>query len=299
MLGKGLVPVALAAPLALFAFRKLRDWAVPVIVFFVVAAPWYALCTFYNGSAFLIDFFVKHHLARFSSEALQHVQPFWFYVPVLLGALFPWTPALALLFRRANWSDPARRLLLLWLVWGFVFFSASTNKLPGYLLPLLPAAAVLMALGLAESRWPQRWLAASAALLSITPLVAQVLPEALEAGLSRAAMSPALLIYGLPALAVAAATLWLDGRKAMLCAVTLAAASYLFVKVHALPVVDEHVSTRALWRKIEPKRNEVCIAKTHRAWRYGLNYYSVTPLPSCDDAPRPWRVIDLALENQR
>jgi 4-amino-4-deoxy-L-arabinose transferase-like glycosyltransferase len=143
VLAKGLVPLVLGAVLLVFAFRKLRDWIAPALVFLLVATPWYALCYARNGRVFFDEFIVKHHLARFASDSLQHVQPFWFYVPVLLGAIFPWTPLIVLLFRRANWrtegNDPRRRLLVLWLAWGMLFFSVSTNKLLGYLLPLLPA----------------------------------------------------------------------------------------------------------------------------------------------------------------
>ena len=291
VLGKGLVPLALAAPLAWFAVKRPRDWWKPALTFLLVAAPWYVLCTRANGRAFLDDFFLKHHLERFTSDAIQHVQPFWFYVPVLLLGLFPWSPGLALLARRINWTDPRRRLLVLWLAWGFVFFSASTNKLPGYLLPLLPAAAVLIALGLAESPRPQRWLAASAALLFFTPLVIQALPQALEEGLSRASLNPRLLLYGIPALLLAAGIPWLDRRGALACAVAATALAIIGLKVVALPEVDAHVSARPLWKQLAPHRSDTCVEDIHRAWRYGLNYYSVTPLPDCKDLPRDWHVV--------
>src|SRR5258708_28380431 len=55
--------------------------------------------------------------------------------------LFRSTPVAALLFRRNAHADERRTLLLLWLVFGLIFFSAFLNKLPGYILPLLPPAA--------------------------------------------------------------------------------------------------------------------------------------------------------------
>jgi 4-amino-4-deoxy-L-arabinose transferase-like glycosyltransferase len=293
VLAKGLVPLVLAAPLAVFAYRRLRDTLLPALVFLIVAGPWYVLCTLRNGSAFIDDFFLKHHFARFSSEAIQHVQPFWFYFPVLLGALFPWTPALALIFRRKNWNEPARRLLVLWLAWGFLFFSAATNKLPGYLLPLLPAAAVLMALGLSESRRPHLYLAVSTALLCIAPLAVEVLPRALEMGLSRAAINPSALIYGIPVLAAAAFLTRMQWHRALLCAATIAVACYTYVKIAALPAIDEAVSARSLWQEIKPRRDAVCVEDIHRAWRYGLNYYSVEPLPDCANEPRPLHITQI------
>ena len=70
--------------------------------------------------------------------------PIWFYVPVLLAGLFPWTPLLVLLFSAPLFQDRRAQFLLAWFAWGFVFFSASRNKLPGYLLPLLPPVAALV-----------------------------------------------------------------------------------------------------------------------------------------------------------
>jgi hypothetical protein len=138
MLAKGLVPVVLAAPVAWFARERWREWWKVVVASLVVAAPWYVLVTRAQGWAFINEFFIEHHFSRFASGDLQHVQPFWFYGPMLIGLLLPWTP----LLWRGEWRT--RAFYAAWLVFGFVFFSVSKNKLPGYLLPLLPAAVMVM-----------------------------------------------------------------------------------------------------------------------------------------------------------
>ena len=97
MLAKGFVPLVLFFPAFLVARGKRLTTIAGSIV---VAAPWYALCWMRNGSAFWNDFFWKHHVERFLSPSLQHVQPIWYYVPVLLAGLFPWTPAAVLLVLR-------------------------------------------------------------------------------------------------------------------------------------------------------------------------------------------------------
>ncbi|MBI4906793.1 MAG: glycosyltransferase family 39 protein, partial [Acidobacteria bacterium] len=135
LLAKGPLAGVLALPLVWTSGRRWRDWWRVAFPALLVAGPWYALCAARNGPAFVNEFFLKHNLGRFASSDLQHVQPFWFYVPVLLLGLFPWTPVVAVLRRPAN---PWERLLWMWLGFGFVFFSLSVNKLPGYLLPLLP-----------------------------------------------------------------------------------------------------------------------------------------------------------------
>ncbi len=149
----------------------------------VIAAPWYVLVTLRNGAPFLEEFIWKHHFGRFFNSALQHGQPVWFYVPVLLAGLFPWTPLLALLVQRPLFQDARAQFLLAWFAWGFVFFSVSRNKLPGYLLPLLPPVAALM--GIAIAQMPARsvkimlLLAASAALLCLVPPLEDALPQML------------------------------------------------------------------------------------------------------------------------
>lgn len=151
ILAKALVPVALAAPLAWFARKRWRQWPLIVGAALAVALPWYVLITQREGWAFIDELFIKHHFSRFVSEALQHVQPFWFYGPVVAGLLLPWS----FLLLRAPWREERWRYFVVWAAFGFFVFSAGENKLPGYVLPLFPALAVLMAAGIPErSRWP-------------------------------------------------------------------------------------------------------------------------------------------------
>ncbi len=185
VLAKGLVPLVLSMPLIWAGRRRWRDLLrpVPAAIFLAIAAPWYIAITLRYGNRFLNDFFLKQHFARFASESLQHGQPFWFYVPVFAGALFPWTPLAALLFRRKLYQDPRTFFLLLWVGFGLVFFSAASNKLPGYLLPLMPAVAALAGISLAQIAKP-RVLIACALLLLLLPGIAAVLPGALSKGIT-------------------------------------------------------------------------------------------------------------------
>ena len=64
----------------------------------------------------------------------------------------------------------------------------------------------------------------------------------------------------------------------------------VYLKSEAVPVMDEAVSTRALWQEISPRRDEVCLEQIHRAWQYGLDYYAETPLARCAEADRPFHV---------
>jgi 4-amino-4-deoxy-L-arabinose transferase-like glycosyltransferase len=329
VLAKGLVPLALAAPLVwpAWKYRHLRC-VLPRLVLPLIAVclPWYGLCYLRNGPAFLTDFFLKHHLERFASGALQHGEPWWFYLPVLAGALLPWTPLVFSALRRGFYRDPRRLFLLLIVAWGALLFSVSVNKLPGYVLPLIPACIVLMALGVEEPvrakesspgrepwetdppakprngaeespAWKRRipaLLALCALLLVLFPIAGSVLPAALLAGLSRAPWPTFHWIWLVP-LPLAAGS-WMFGRRGRhLAAVALVACGavlgVLYLKEGVMPEVDRVASARTLWRQLSPQSNRVCVGPIHRNWRYGLNYYSVVPLPDCPAADRPVHVF--------
>ncbi len=296
VLAKGPVALVLAAPLCM-RFRNVHDLVRPRVVgpFLAVALPWYLLCYLRNGKVFLHDFFVVHNFERFTSNALMHAQPWWFYLPVLAGLLLPWFPLLFLVGRRAAWRDPRRLFLLAWVVFGIIFFTAATNKLPGYLLPLLPAAAALVGLALneADAAHAGPWLACCAVLLAAFPMAARMLPAALATGLLKAPL-PAFQASWLLAGGVAAAAWLLESRARRMAAVLSiaagAAAGTVYLKRTAAPELDRTVSARALWREISGRADEVCVGQIERNWRYGLNYYSGTPLPECSDDPRPWSV---------
>jgi 4-amino-4-deoxy-L-arabinose transferase-like glycosyltransferase len=295
VLAKSLPPLALAAPLALRWrwWRDLLRWRV-VAPFLIVALPWHVACYARNGRVFLDTLFVQHQIGRFTSGALLHAQPWWYFLPVLLGLLLPWPPLLGLAARRPAWRDPRRVFLLAWFLFGLAVFSISVNKLPGYVLPLLPAVAALMAVALDEARSARPWLIGCALLLAAFPIAAPILPEAAANGLSRAPRPAFHWTWLLPA-AVAAGVWVLESRYRRLAATMLvaagAAAGMLYVKSTATAELNRVESARALWQEIAGRAGEICVDNINRAWRYGLNYYSITPLPECSEQPRPLRIV--------
>jgi len=125
-------------------------WGVPASV--ALASIWYGPMLARHGWTFVDQFIIQHHFARFVSNKFHHPAPFYFYVPVLLGFAFPWTLLLgAGLFasRRWNWRgetslDRARVFALAWILVPLAFFSFSGSKLAAYILPALPAVALLV-----------------------------------------------------------------------------------------------------------------------------------------------------------
>ena len=156
VLAKG--PIAILVPLAstfLFCFLKkdLKIWARAVLdwrallLFFAIAAPWYAAILAKEGWAFVEGFFLKHNVARFGGPLQGHGGSLLYYFPVLLVLSLPYTalivPVLARL--RTLWRDDLQAYLLLWFGFVFVFFSLSGTKLPHYVLYGYTGLALLMA----------------------------------------------------------------------------------------------------------------------------------------------------------
>jgi 4-amino-4-deoxy-L-arabinose transferase-like glycosyltransferase len=185
-------------------------------------------------------------------------------------------------------------LLAAWILFGLLVFSIAVNKLPGYVLPLLPAAALLAALALdeASSAWP--WLAACGLLLVAFPIAAPMLAAALESGLSKAPRPHFQWIWLAPAV-VAAAAWACESRGRRLAAVVSiaigATAGVFYLKQAALPQVERMATARSLWRGISGRAGQVCIDRIEPYWRYGLNYYSIAPLPECAAQPKALRLI--------
>jgi 4-amino-4-deoxy-L-arabinose transferase-like glycosyltransferase len=149
--------VLLGPPVAVFTWLqrdtarpRVRHWCAYAGIIAAVAAPWFVAVTLHDPE-FAYKFFVEHHLKRFFGQE-YHDSPFWFYVPVLLIGCLPWSTLLysfmKYLFTRAD-AVRALRLramgfCLLWAAWCVLFFSLSRGKLPPYILPALPAVALLI-----------------------------------------------------------------------------------------------------------------------------------------------------------
>ncbi len=118
-----------------------------------IVMPWYVLCFYSNGWVFIEEFLIQHNFQRFFTDRYEHTQPFWFYLAVVLIGLFPWSlqliPAGKKLFvnafRRSGQEFNQDLYLWSWFLTPVIFFSFSQSKLPGYILPAIPAAALLIA----------------------------------------------------------------------------------------------------------------------------------------------------------
>ena len=158
VLSKGIVALALPT-LTLLAYtaieRETSAWRrlhikLGLPVFLALTAPWFIAVSLKNPE-FARFFFLHEHFQRFLTDEAKRVQPWWYFVPLLLIGSLPWTElaVTAVIGRwRSSPSAPAgfrsQRFLVLWIVVTLLFFSVSQSKLPPYILPVLPAVAWLI-----------------------------------------------------------------------------------------------------------------------------------------------------------
>ncbi len=168
VLAKGLVGIVL--PSAIICLYSLLTGRLKILfkpkllligagIFLATAATWYAPVIAKHGREFINEFFIGHHFQRYLSNKYKHPQPFYFFFLVALAGSFPWMFYLvgSAWHSLRNWRDTlADRLQLflwLWVIVTIGFFSFSGSKLPGYVLPIFPAIALLV--GLELEKWWQ------------------------------------------------------------------------------------------------------------------------------------------------
>ncbi len=169
LLAKGLVgwilPLGVVAAFYALSFRfpsKAFIWSLAwgILISIVVASAWYLPIYLRHGNEFVDEFIIQQHFQRYLSNKYQHPQPFYFFFWVLPLMTIPWLPFLAAAIwdllkdaiiylgeHRRPSSDAQTRLRIFaaaWMIVPVLFFSLSGSKLPGYVLPALPGALVLL-----------------------------------------------------------------------------------------------------------------------------------------------------------
>jgi 4-amino-4-deoxy-L-arabinose transferase-like glycosyltransferase len=186
-LAKGLVAVAIpGAALVLYTLvtRDTGPWrrlhALPgLVVYLVVAAPWFVLVSRANPE-FAQFFFIHEHFERFLTETHNRTGEWWYFVQWFVLGIMPWILVWVVTLPR-SWRDADafangfswKRFCLVYAAFIFVFFSMSGSKLPSYILPMFPALA--LALGFELTRLSARtlmWIASPLALGGLAALVA-------------------------------------------------------------------------------------------------------------------------------
>jgi 4-amino-4-deoxy-L-arabinose transferase-like glycosyltransferase len=315
-LAKGPVAPALAVLIvgAYAALRRdgrlfLRSLSAPgFVLFFAIVLPWY-LAVQHKVPQFFRVFFIEHNLERFGTNLYQHAQPFWYYIPVFVLATLPWTvfalPALVQAGRDAlqHWRNksaaPSRdatdavttnqvddglsSFLFLWIIVPIVFFSISRAKLPGYILPAIPAAALLTADYLHRAKAVSRLKIALHALVCAFLLVgALVAPFAMVKQLPPMALEIGMMVTGGLIAAMVLLMVRSEGVR-VLHFVTLVPTilAVAFLLRPAAPTIDGTQSARPISQRLTELgagNDPVAVFNVKRQITYGLSFYRNQPV---------------------
>jgi 4-amino-4-deoxy-L-arabinose transferase-like glycosyltransferase len=300
MLAKGPVaPFLATAIVGIFAVTQ-RSWQViwkslwlpGIILFCIVALPWYVLVQIKNPQFFHV-FILEHNLARFGTNVFHHPEPFWYYIPVTLIGWLPWTVFVlasmvwAVRKLRQREVDALNVFLLIWIVLVVAFFSISKSKLPGYILPGIAPAILLLANYLREkiiSR-PRPVLvvlhAVSSSLIVFSALVLRYTLMQHRFIWNAAITTP--LVAALVIAAVIAVFLFKTGFAGLRMAILVPAVVALAVAIRfgGQPLNDQF-SARAVsdaLAQVSPRNLPVAAVLVSRELEFGLQFYRNQKVP--------------------
>ena len=276
VLSKGIVVGVLAgAALMLYTLveRDARPWRrlhplAGVALFALVAAPWFVLVSVRNPS-FPGFFFVHEHFTRFLTTVHQRVEPWWYFLPLLLLAVLPW---LVPLWRaaRAAWSDAGAadsaaaaagagrrfrplRFLLSYAAVTLVFFSASGSKLAPYILPMVPVLAAITGAYRGEpGRLARQAARAAAPLVALVAAGLLIYSARTNSYVPRAALAWALAAAGVALLAALVSFRRQARPLTLVLAAALGASLAWQSLMCAYTLIPPSRSARALARAVQP-----------------------------------------------
>jgi 4-amino-4-deoxy-L-arabinose transferase-like glycosyltransferase len=294
VLGKGPVAIILAIGIGLFFWLWderggiIGRWQI-VPGFFIAAVisiPWFWLAFKQNGYPFLSTFFINHNIARFVTDIHHHSQPVYYYLPVLLGLIFPWTgwflilPWKSLFKALRSWRrwNPGIVFLALWVLVPIGFFSLSDSKLAGYVLPSIPPMALILGICIAgqieSAGEPSRLRASMWLHLVLSTAMAIAVPFffSKEYGghwgigliLAIAILTPAIFSF----------TFRTSGKRAFTATALQGLIILVAVAQFAFPVLGAYHSTRDIAQEALPLRANDEPIITYRFFHHSLNYYT-------------------------
>jgi 4-amino-4-deoxy-L-arabinose transferase-like glycosyltransferase len=300
MLAKGPVAPVLAAVIIVLFAAVQRDWTLVrrtlwwpgILLFIAIAAPWYVAVQIKNPQ-FFREFILQHNLERFATNRYHHKKAFWYYLPVTLVAVLPWTAFFIAGFIRAirSWKDKAGDRLPLFLALSIivivVFFSASVSKLPGYILPAVPACTLLAAGYLQSRDGKMSWaLILFQGLFSALLLNAALLFPRLALHPHEPLPSQAKVALASVAIAVFVGTIfslaWRGTAVLRLVVLAPLVVGLAFLIKIGGPVIDVTMSERPVASsiaEIEGGRETVAVFKASREVEYGLAFYRNRAIP--------------------
>lgn len=272
-------PVAIAVPLLVaipFAikqkrFRSLWSWW-GLAAFVAIIAPWV-----WAVSQVVPDFLhyvlVTETMQRLATKALKRTGPPWYFIPYLIGGALPW--AIVALANVREWRkriEPATLYAILWVLVPFIFFSISQSKRPQYILPVMPAIALLVARATKGFRAAAiAWIALGVVLLVAPPFI-RMRPELLGPAKSSA------IGLGIVALAAGIVALLVKKREVLIIALSMPVIAIPILADPMMTAIGERRSAHAFVEQLRPQAGPSTEIVGIEAYTGSLQFYLRKPI---------------------
>lgn len=268
-----------------------------ILLFLVIAVPWYFLVCQRNPDFFYF-FFIRQHFLRFTTTMDHRFHPWYYFVPVLLAGFMPWTGFLLTFFSKhgilRHPGDLRHKadmiFLVLWAGLIYLFFSVSDSKLPTYIMPCWLPLSVLLAASLERCRQLKTWLCHSFSVNAVLCLLFTVAGVGFLMFTDYISVADFLLHSVLLAGSLVLGTLavlwsWQHKRSFLAAGIILSIMSYGFgLGVHQVQgEIHNHRSMYAVSQTIEklPVSNNTAVLMYGR-FMPGLMYYLNRPVAAVD-----------------
>ncbi|HXT86907.1 MAG TPA: glycosyltransferase family 39 protein [Verrucomicrobiae bacterium] len=273
------------------ALRMLHPLA--IFAFAIIAIPWYVLCARANANFFHV-FIVEHNFDRYLTPMFQHPQPFWFFGPIILLGLMPWTAFLfgaafdgLRIVRHHEWRTSSGFFIACWAIFPVLFFSFSKSKLPEYVLPVFPALAVLLGhsfvCAMEHARRKAQWMGVGTGVMWVALGVAGAigfhrLPMYTPFNREQIAQLAMISLFGGIGIGIVIEFLSLWHKLWAVVAFTAGACAVLVVVAQAvvLPKLDPLLSTRQMAQQFRATADNAKIyslGDVNRSCQWGLQFY--------------------------
>ena len=290
-LAKGLIGIVLPAGV-IFCFMVFkRDWSIfkrlflspAILVFFLICVPpFYLVCK--KNPDFFYFFFIQEHFLRYATKMHDRYEPFWFFIPIIIGGFFPWLGALFISFKNYFTKREVNVYLMLWIIIITFFFSASHSKLAPYIIPVYPALAILIAKNLVDLKNSGSLKAIKACLgfLTFFTIVLVIAAVLILNGIIPIRKIQDVLLYRAPITClcmlcvVFCIILWamLSRPKKLFVFYALFAFGFILTALPAIKILGNERSTRVLNKTLTPLLNPQDKVINFRDYQQDLPFYT-------------------------
>ncbi len=273
-----LFPLLVAIPYAVWRKRFRAMWSVwGLLAFLAVIAPWVAAMQIAIPD-FLQYVLVTETAQRLTTGALKRTGPPWYFIPYLIGGGLPWS--IPLIHKPRPEARGPRPFLWIWILVPLLFFSLSQSKRPQYILPLMPAIALLVAREV-RFRAAAISMAVLGAIVAAVPLAPQFTKK-MDPVIAGPAKEAA-VVLGILLLAAGLAVTFIEKREVAIAALSLPMLAIPLATTPLMKAIGERRSTKSFIAEVSPHVTPQVEIVGVEAFTGSMSFYLRRPITVASD----------------